>query len=122
MSKTEGAAPTDEAPRAPRLELFAVVAIKRKKTRVILTVCNISTTGVLLEADEKETAKFPLESEHEIAIFDRDHEQHRTVKVVAKVVRHDPRGVALTWVADDAAAAKIARLIELLKPRTVNAS
>ncbi len=107
-----------EAPRAQRLDLYAVVAIMRGKKRVILTVCNLSTTGVLLEADEKEAKMLPIDSEHEISIFDRDHEQHRTVKVAAKVVRHDPRGVALTWSGDDAVIAKLEKLIETLRPRS----
>jgi hypothetical protein len=106
-----------EQPRAPRLELYAVVAIQSGKRRVILTVLNLSESGVLLEADEDERGKLVLDSTHDISVFDRDHEQHRAVTVQATVVRHDERGIALTWRQDDAAVKKIARLIETLKPR-----
>jgi hypothetical protein len=104
-------------PRAPRLDLYAVVAIKTGKRRVILTVCNLSESGVLLEADEGERGKLPIESVHEISVFDRDYAQHRTVTMKATVVRHEERGVALTWKQDDAAIKKIARLIEQLQPQ-----
>jgi len=106
-----------DTPRAERLDLYAVVAIKSGTCRVILTVLNLSESGALLEADEAERGKLPIDSAHDISIFDRDHEHHRTVKLKATVARHAEHGVALTWKSDPAAIAKIAALIATLRPR-----
>ena len=108
---------TTLTPRAERLDLYAVVEITSGKRRVILTVCNLSESGALLEADDDERKKLPVDSEHDISVFDRDHQLHRMVKLHATVVRHDERGVALTWKSDPGAAAKITVLIASLQLR-----
>ena len=101
--------------RHARFELYASVEIRRGEERLVLSVQNISVAGVLLLADGHDLSSLAVGALHELVVFDRN-DQATQVKLVARVARRPPEGVAFTW-SDEDAMFEIAALLGKLKKR-----
>ena len=101
----------------PRYELFASVEVHADDVTLVLPARNISLGGIYLAADGNDLDALPVDEEVEIMVFDALDEGETAVRAMAKIVRRDREGVALTWATTDPIVArKLAGLLERLTP------
>jgi hypothetical protein len=101
-----------ERRRAARRELYASVEVAGGDQVLILTVRNLSVTGVLVASDGQDLAAFVVGRSYPIVIFDPENERYQ-VELVARVVRKQPDSMALTW-DDEAALFRVESLMKRL--------
>jgi hypothetical protein len=103
----------DERRWHPRYVLHACAELAGDDS-LTLRVRNISVTGVLLWADGRNLAQFPVGSDQDVVIFNPD-DPSLQVSLRARVVRHDVplRSIALIW-KDAEAIADVGRLLNVL--------
>lgn len=82
---------------------------------LILSVQNLSVTGVLVAADGHDLGQFLVGNSYQLSVFDPENERYQ-VEVVARVVRKQPDALALTW-DDEAALFRMQSLIQRLEPK-----
>jgi hypothetical protein len=83
-------------PRDERVQVLASVAVHGGAEMVILGVQNLSVSGVLLAADAEDHELLPIGRIVQVTVFDTAHATHK-VEIEARVVRHEPGGIALGW-------------------------
>jgi hypothetical protein len=92
-----GGGPEDgERPRDERVQVLASVAIHGGAEMVILSIQNVSVSGALLSAEEEDLEMLPIGRSVQVTVFDST-SRHLKVELEARVVRHEPGGVALSW-------------------------
>jgi hypothetical protein len=87
--------------RSPRLDLYASVELAGGDEVLILTVRNLSLTGVLVAADGHDLAQFTVGNEYRLLIFDPDNERYQ-VEVLGRLVRTQPDAMAFSLDDEDA--------------------
>jgi hypothetical protein len=114
---TPPAPPKPNARRYPRYELFASVELHAADTTLVLPARNISLGGIYLSADGNDLAAVPVGLEVEVMLFDALDDGESAVRAMAKVVRNERAGLALTWSSTDpVVAGRLANLLERLSP------
>lgn len=104
--------------RHPRLELYASVELHAERETLILPARDISLGGVYLEADGHDLNSFRDGSPLYVQVFDALDEKSQPVRLRATVVRHDDKGMALSWsTIDPRATTTLARLLTSLQPK-----
>jgi hypothetical protein len=99
-----------------RYAMFASVELHADSETMILPARNISLGGVYLTADGHDLSGFAIGVELSVLVFD-GLESERSLRISARVVRHDSAGMALMWSADHPAVAlELAKLLEGLQP------
>jgi len=84
----------------PRVQLFCAVRVLVDEG-LALAVRDFSLGGIALAADGLDLSRFTVGSCHELLVFDAADEHLPTVRAIARVVRHDPLGMAMTWAGND---------------------
>ena len=102
-----------------RFELFASVKITLMEETLILAARNVSIGGVLLSVSAKGVRDaFLVGSLHDVLLFDALDEHGPMVRVMGRVVRHEPDAVALQWASESPdVAKKLSRLLAALQPK-----
>lgn len=101
--------------RAPRYELYTSIQVDGGGEVLILTVKNLSLTGVLVAADGHDLGPFVVGSSYRLAIFAPENERYQ-VEVLGRVVRMAAGQMALTW-DDEGALFQVESLMKRLSPR-----
>ncbi len=102
----------NERRRHERHELLAAVELCVGDAKVMLTVRNISLSGVMLIVNDP--SEFPPGSEYELIVFDAFNPA-RTARAVGRVVRRTPDSIALAWDDHEDSMSEIAEFLMALK-------
>jgi PilZ domain len=101
-----------------RFEMLASVQLTAGGETMLLPAGNISQGGVYLAADGHDLSGMTVGARIDVQVFDALDENRAPVRLTAKVVRLDERGMALQWLAVDAQeAAELAKLMDSLQPQ-----
>ncbi len=99
--------------------MLASVQLTAGSETMLLPAGNISQGGVYLAADGHDLSGMTVGARIDVQVFDALDENRAPVRLTAKVVRFDERGMALQWLAVDAQeAAELAKLMDSLKPKS----
>jgi hypothetical protein len=98
--------------RYPRFELQAAVVLRHSGMMRHLVVRNVSRGGVLVAVTGSDLSAFTLGSTHGLTLLDPDGGGANAVGVMARVVRHDGGGLALSWDESDHAVAAVGDFLE----------
>ncbi len=100
--------------RYPRLELAAVVDVRRADGAAVLQlpVRNISRGGVLVGDAGENLSGFPLGETLAVTIIDKSGDLDAAAAVEARVVRHDAGGMALSWDDSDRGVAVVGAFLD----------
>jgi hypothetical protein len=83
-----------------RVPLFALLDVTAEV--FVLTVRNLSLSGVLVDDDGHDLSRLSVGTKHELAIFTPG-DTERQLVLAGEVVRHELGGMALRWTKDSAA-------------------
>jgi hypothetical protein len=83
-----------ERRRHPRFEVYATVRLESVPS--LLSVRNISVSGALLNCDGHDVSTLEAGRSLLVSVFHPDRPDER-IQITARVVRHVPGGIALTW-------------------------
>ncbi len=88
-----------------------------KEETLILEAINISLGGVFLSSDGQDLSEYQPGAPVDVLIFDPHSMARHAVRTPAKVVRHEPNGIALQWEVDEAVSHHLGRLLKALNQR-----
>jgi hypothetical protein len=99
--------------------MYASVELKAASETMILPARNISLGGVYLAADGHDLSGIAVGSRIDVQVFDALDEGKQPVRLDARVVRCDERGMALQWLSVDALeASELSKLMDSLKTKS----
>jgi hypothetical protein len=108
---------TKEQRLHPRKRVYAAVERYQGREMLCLTVRDLSRGGLWVFAGRHVLGSFPIGSEHRLILIDAADDGAPQTAAKARVLRHDPSGIALRWHDDAKALSAIDEMLARLRRR-----